>query len=449
MQFVEGLNIYFTRILDPTTYIAYFLISFGLCFICAPKPFEKKAFRYLIPMFIGAYLSCVAVSALFFGISNAMPNTIPSKMMIFTLAIPLVVSVFLIIVLKGYKLHRFIKIFTLATIVLMCDAISKNIGFLVGQMTSQMPLVVLARVTPFIIFPIFCVLLHQIDINHYRNLSKEMVIIVSILDITLVLLGLQEHYETVQDKEINLLLSLLDVVLMFLIGFSYYTTFKNIKNRHHITNLEVQKTLEDADKITIEIDKANREELAKIRHDIKNQFSYLNVLIQQGKYDEASKFIEGFLERKEEVLYSFSCSNDVINSIINLELTKAKLKGIKVDAKAVVPPSLPFHSVDLVSLLTNMIDNAIENYYSESNEQILVRIMKQNDFIRIIVSNPVNIEKINPNGITITQKLGRGHGYGTKIIKNVVKTYNGGVDFNVEGNRFICDVILNLNIEGK
>ena len=98
-----------------------------------------------------------------------------------------------------------------------------------------------------------------------------------------------------------------------------------------------------------------------------------------------------------------------------------------------------------MSLLTNMIDNAMENYYSENNAPITVRIMKQNDFIRVLVSNPADMKKINLRALTVTQKVGRGHGYGTKIIKNIASAYNGFVDFNVEDNCFICDVMLNLN----
>ena len=73
--------------------------------------------------------------------------------------------------------------------------------------------------------------------------------------------------------------------------------------------------------------------------------------------------------------------------------------------------------------------------------------MKQNDFIRFIVSNPVNMEKINMRALTVTKKVGRGHGYGTKIIKNIASVYNGFVDFSVEENHFICDVVLNLNVK--
>ena len=168
-------------------------------------------------------------------------------------------------------------------------------------------------------------------------------------------------------------------------------------------------------------------------------------MLQQGQNQEARQYIEEYVNNSNPVLNSFSCSNKVINSIINLELTKAKIKKIKIDVKVVVPPALPFKDIDLVSLLTNMIDNAIENYHSDDKEPITVRIMKQNDFIRFIVSNPVNLDKVNVRSLTKTSKVGRGHGYGTKIIKNIAVAYNGYVDFNIEDKHFICDAVLNLN----
>ena len=94
-----------------------------------------------------------------------------------------------------------------------------------------------------------------------------------------------------------------------------------------------------------------------------------------------------------------------------------------------------------------MIDNALENYYSESKDMIIVRIMKQNDFIRFIVSNPIDTTKVNLKNLTKTSKADRGHGYGTKIIKNIANAYNGYVDFSLEENRFICDAVLNLNVK--
>jgi hypothetical protein len=377
---------------------------------------------------------------------SAMFKTMAIMQMVYALTSPLIVLAYSLIFFRGRGLHRAIKTIILISSIAVVEVLSKNTGFLFGTVSNNLfAVVAIARSAPFIIFTFVCYLVYRIDINRYRNLSKEMVIIISVLSALLITASIYEQASSSQEISTVVLLSCLDIVLLFVLNFSYYTTYKNIENRHRITNLEVQKTLEDAERMSIAIDQNNREELEKLRHDIKNQFSYLDIMLQQNKTEDARKYIEEYLNSSNQVLNSFSCSNRVINSIINLELTKAKIKGIKIDVKVVVPPALPFKDIDLVSLLTNMIDNAIENYHSESNDSISVRIMKQNDFIRFIVSNPVDLEKVNIRSLTKTSKVGRGHGYGTKIIKNIATTYNGYVDFNIEENRFVCDAVLNLN----
>ena len=345
-------------------------------------------------------------------------------------------------------MHRFIKTIVLVASIIIIEVLSKNIGFFIGLVSNNnLTIVSIVRAFPFIFYPAVCFLLWFIDINHYRNLSSSLIVIVTVLSSLLIVIGIIEHFSMNQDVGITALLSFLDFVLLLVLNFSYYSMYKSVEHRHRITNFEVQKTLADAERMSIAVDQINREELEKIRHDIKNQFSYVDVMLQQGKYDEAKKYVSDYLNNSNPVLHSFSCSNSVINSIINFELTKAKIKKIKIDVKVVVPPHLPFVDIDLVSLLTNMIDNAIENYYSQEKDCIQVRIMKQNDFIRFLVSNPVDLEKVNLKALTTTRKVGRGHGYGTKIIRNIASTYNGFVDFNIEDNRFICDVVLNLNTQ--
>ena len=125
--------------------------------------------------------------------------------------------------------------------------------------------------------------LHEVDIARYEHLSAEMVTIISTLTAVLLGVGLFEHIEYIEDMTTNVILMVLDLALLFILTFSYYATYKNIENRHKITNLEVQKTLEEAERMSIAIDEKNREELHKLRHDIKNQASYLSILIQQGK----------------------------------------------------------------------------------------------------------------------------------------------------------------------
>ena len=447
MRFIDGLKLYYTNILGFTFYFAYFLISLGFCVFCMPKTFNKKEVLRLAIIFVASYITCVAFSSFMFAFGTAVSGNNQSIAQgVFSLSLPIIVLAFTFIFVRGRKTHRFIKTIVLISSTIVIEVLSKNAGFFIGLVTNNNAIITpVIRAIPYLLFPVVCYLLWKIDINRYRNLSGGMIVIITVLSSLLIVVGIYEHYSMTQERSTTALLSVLDIVLLFVLNFSYYATYKNVENRHKITNLEVQKTLEDAERMSIAIDQTNREELEKLRHDIKNQFSYIDVMLQQGNYEEARKYISDYLNTSNPVLRSFSCSNKVINSIINLELTKAKIKNIEIDVKVVVPPLLPFKDNDLVSLLTNMIDNAIENYHREANSPITVRIMKQNDFIRFIVSNPVDMAKINMRTLTKTSKTGRGHGYGTKIIKNIATAYNGYVDFSVEDKHFVCDAVLNLN----
>ena len=450
MNFGEGFKTYYTLILDLTVFIVTFFIAFGLSVLFWPKKYTKKEVLLLIGKFVLFYASVIFIQSIMFSFSYLIPQgESVARSVVFSLASPITVLVFCLIFIKGYPLHKTIKTVMLVAVVIICDVISKNLGHLFMEGPHEFNIwLTLSRSVPFALFTGMCFLIYKIDINRYRNLFTLQVIGVFIICALLIATSVQEHMIEKTDTDFNILLSLLDLTLVVLLGLAYFAIYKNIENRHKITNLEVQKTLAEAEKEAIEIDKINREELEKIRHDIKNQFSYMNTLLQQGKYEETSKYVDSFLtDESKNVLYSFSCSNSVINSIINLELTKAKIKDIKIDVKAVVPPKLPFKDIDLVSLLTNIIDNALENYYSPKQEMIIVRIFKQNDFVRFVISNPINPENVSVSNITRTKKIGRGHGYGTKIIKNIADGYNGFADFSIEGNRFITDVVLNLNQE--
>ena len=350
--------------------------------------------------------------------------------------------------IKEKPLTKYIKIAVLIASICITEVLSKYFGILIGIMTSITFIIQLGRIAPTFLFLLTCILINKFDISRYKTFSKEVLIICYALSNVLVVISVFEHQYDNHDLTICLLMSLLDIVLLCILNITYVAIYSIVENRHKITSLEVQNTLVEAENLSISIDKNNREELEKIRHDIKNQLSYVNLLLKQDKKEEAISYIDNYVN-SQEVLFSFSCSNNVINSIINLELSKAKVYGVKMNLKIVVPPILPFDDNDIVSLLTNMIDNALENYYTiDDNSVISVCILKQNDYIRFFVSNPIDINKYDKNNVIKTRKNGKNHGYGTKIIKNIASKYNGYVEFEIEDNRFICDVLLYMNLKG-
>ena len=440
---------YFGQILDATIFLQSAFISAAFCLFCLPKKFEKTHILFIALMFVGSYIVCVFVPAVVFALTANIPFEFGWRSLFYSLSIPFIVLIFALIFSKGRRLHRFVKGEILLASILIVGVLSKNIGFFAGFVAGDEPVwLEIARSFPYLLFTAIALMLNRIDISRYRHLSKEMVAIVTILSFVLIAVGVQEHYAEYYEKDTNLILSLLDVALLLLLAFSYYATYKDIENRHRITLLEVQNTLREADLEAVKINEVNREELAKMRHDLRNHASYILLLTQQKKYDELEKYIEEYIEKNKGALNSFSSSNSVINSIINLEIAKAKIEGIKMNVSVVVPPRLPFDDGDLVSLLTNVIDNAIENYDKESKKNIEVKILKQNDFIRFLVTNPIHPNRSKSINVRKTSKLGRGHGYGVKIVRSIVQRWGGYVDFSVEGDLFVCDAVLSLEAKG-
>lgn len=442
MRFIDSFKLFFERIFDFTNFSVYLLIAISFCFLIKKKEINKKQIIRLGLFFIISFAFLIIECAFSFALSTITTHYL------FNYNLPLMVFIFTLIMIKEKPLTKYIKIVVLIASICVTEVLSKYFGVLIGIMTSITFIIQLGRIAPTFLFLLTCILINKFDISRYKTLSKEVLIICYALSTVLIVISFFEHQYDNHDLTICLLMSLLDIVLLCILNITYVAIYSIVENRHKITSLEVQNTLVEAENLSISIDKNNREELEKIKHDIKNQLSYVNLLLKQDKKEEAIDYIENYVN-SQEVLFSFSCSNNVINSIINLELSKAKVYGVKMNLKIVVPPALPFDDNDIVSLLTNMIDNALENYYKiDDNSVISVCILKQNDYIRFFVSNPIDIKKYDKNNVIKTRKNGKNHGYGTKIIKNIASKYNGYAEFEIEDNRFICDVLLYMNLKG-
>lgn len=442
MGFIESFKLFFERIFDFTNFSVYLLIAISFCFLIKKNQINKNEIIRLGLIFITSFAFLIIECAFSFALSSITTHYL------FNYNLPLMVLIFTLIMIKEKPLTKYIKIAVLIASICITEVLSKYFGVLIGIMTSITFIIQLGRIAPTFLFLLTCILINKFDISRYKTLSKEVLIICYALSTVLIVISFFEHQYDNHDLTICLLMSLLDIVLLCILNITYVAIYSIVENRHKITSLEVQNTLVEAENLSISIDKNNREELEKIKHDIKNQLSYVNLLLKQDKKEEAINYIDNYVN-SQEVLFSFSCSNNVINSIINLELSKAKVYGVKMNLKIVVPPILPFDDNDIVSLLTNMIDNALENYYKiDDNSVISVCILKQNDYIRFFVSNPIDINKYDKNNVIKTRKDGKNHGYGTKIIKNIASKYNGYVEFEIEDNRFICDVLLYMNLKG-
>ncbi len=307
MNFIDGLTIYFTRVLDATMFIQYFFMSIALVIVSTPKKISKSTIVWNIITFAIIYVCFVGFESFFFATANMNGPAIGG--MLFTASFAIIPIVFTSIFTKDDAIHKILKMAVITASILITEEIGRSFGLTVGGATNVTFFIVLARSLPTILLPFIAFVVYRFNISRFKRLPFIHVILVISIALLLSISAVWQNFLNVSDSSGRALLIFISLVELFVLVGLYYSIYALIDYRHKVTELEVSKSIVEVEKDALEIDMNNREELMKIRHDLQNQLSYTQALLNDGKYEEANKYIQSLINQKEEYLYSFSCSN--------------------------------------------------------------------------------------------------------------------------------------------
>ena len=176
----------------------------------------------------------------------------------------------------------------------------------------------------------------------------------------------------------------------------------------------------------------------------------------QGKISQARKYrhdIPKHLHMIEEVVSEIHdgkyCNDELLNTIACMETKKCLEQNINLKINLSVKEQniltkLHMERVDLSGLIQNLLDNAIEECCripEYSKREIVWMLSQTSKGIKIQVTNTCsNIESID----FVTQKEDKkAHGWGVKIIKEIVRAAGGRIDYiKEEENRICAEVFL-------
>lgn len=235
---------------------------------------------------------------------------------------------------------------------------------------------------------------------------------------------------------------------------AYYIIFNMEKSNALNFELMANKLAQERNNDAAILVENNLENMRKIRHDIKNQFAYMKLMLEEKQYDRLDDYFGEMVESSVSPLSYIDCINRNIGMILNLELAKTDMKGYVLDARLLVSPTLPFRDSDMCNLLTNLIDNAIEacDRYSIEGATIEVSIVQKDVYLYISVVNPIGEtdkdgRKVNEEELLLLESSKRDgfiHGYGSKIIDGIVHKYNGEINRKINGHKFVTDIMLDM-----
>lgn len=195
------------------------------------------------------------------------------------------------------------------------------------------------------------------------------------------------------------------------------------------------------------------DDLRQVRHDIKNQYAYMRILLEEKRYDELEEYFRRQDGELQTIAAPLDCGNRCVSIILNMERQKAESAGVALHTKLVVPPVLPFPDEDLCSILANLIDNGIDEcvrlgvYFPKVMEQgVDIAINPSGDYLYIEVRNPTDRKHLSRRygGLSSTKGDAVLHGYGTRIVNRLAEKYNGSALFEIADGIFTARVMLDM-----
>lgn len=195
------------------------------------------------------------------------------------------------------------------------------------------------------------------------------------------------------------------------------------------------------------------ESARSIRHDLKNHLSVLNSMISNNEKEKSLKYIGDINEKLDRYKNVYDTGNVELDAILNGKHKEICNLGYDFNCKLLIPENIPIEPYDLVVIVGNMIDNAInsEKKANTTQNSIELSITCKLNLLSITTMNNCNIDDdIEITYIDDLEVLGDpniintryGHGYGIRNIVRTVKRYNGSVSYSVKNRRWIMNAVV-------
>ena len=277
--------------------------------------------------------------------------------------------------------------------------------------------------------------------NPLENKSWIMLILMpvtSVISLTALMLAAMNSVEIKN----YILIGMTGVVFANVITYYFFNMLnKDYETRLKVSLLEQQnenfiKNMENTDAFV--------KQMKSVKHDIKNQLLVLYGYIDEKNNEEAKRYIKKLTnEHLPDIQNYINTENSAFNAIINSKIAVCNQKGIYIEIKEKKASLSYVDAVDIGILFGNLLDNAIEAAEQTQAKKIGVDVEKKGEYLSILVTNSINKSVLGENKNLETSKDNKElHGVGIKSIKNVVKKYDGLIDFFEEENEFCCHIML-------
>jgi len=186
------------------------------------------------------------------------------------------------------------------------------------------------------------------------------------------------------------------------------------------------------------------EETKKFRHDISQHLIAMLALLEKEDYQKLERYVADLNDDaiKIQTDTGIDTGSSVVNAILFSLRTEYGESSINLKWRGRIPEEIKIPDKDISILFINLLKNAFEaTSICLEDKCIEVRINVTDNSFYLMIKNSYTGERLVENeNFRTTKENPKNHGYGLKIVQDVVKKYDGQIHFSDNVNEFIIEI---------
>lgn len=167
----------------------------------------------------------------------------------------------------------------------------------------------------------------------------------------------------------------------------------------------------------------------KATHEFERHIQVLRDLMDQEEYDSAKNYVQGLQANRTLRVFCINSNNPVIDVVLNQKHQLAQENGITMRVQVNDLSSIPYQTEELVVLLSNLLDNAIEACLRiDGRREILCSILEE-EGVYISIRNTSEPVAIVNGEIASSKPNAVEHGFGLPAVKYILERLDAEYTF--------------------
>ena len=166
--------------------------------------------------------------------------------------------------------------------------------------------------------------------------------------------------------------------------------------------------------------------IAELEAEIEHERQYLRQVLAQKDKETLPSHVH---------LHQTYCSYPYLNALLILKQAQAEEKGLMLEISGGLSHDMRISCDDLISLLSNLLDNALHAAAAAKNRAISLQIQQRGNMLSLSVANSFCAQ---------SEERDWRHGFGNLIVQEIAERYDGWVRREAHDDRYIVQVTLLL-----